>query len=273
VPRVPSPLQLTTEIGFAFQLFTLVVLAGGENAAKALGHVLRSVDSETAEEHLLPRLALGGKGLHISESLRWMERGPEPLPFGAQPCRVPEALPPIVHERLDDNLRLAVLQAAVDAGCIELPVLDPIDPDGDDFDAESARVRATLLEIALPAEFLSQLREVRWEGTGAVARLIEPEWYGESDVFEVSHLAHVALLPALESLHLSLSAEEPAADLAPLRALPKLARFTWFVRVPSLAPLLDMPSLVEVTLRYDPTPANAAVCAQLLARGVTVRSW
>lgn len=268
----PTPFTLSTETGFAFQLFTLVVLAGGEDAAKALGHLLRSVDAETAEQHLYPRLALAGDRPHVAEAMQWKEREQLPPPFSVQAPRAAQPPRPITHERLDDNLRLALLQAALDAGRIELPTLEAIDPYGDDFEAESAGMRAALLQVELPADFVAQLRELRWDGTGEVAERIVPEWGGESDVFDVSHLAHVSMLPALESLHLELASEEPAADLGPLRALPNLTHFTWWARVPSLAPLLDLPRLVEVVLRYDPTAENAAVCAQLAARGVTLRS-
>jgi uncharacterized protein DUF6892 len=279
-PRLDRP-ALDNDVGGAFQLFALVVVAGDDGAGEALGQALHGLHGDLIAAHLRPRLALAAGEPHVVEALSWLERAesPSPLPFRSAPLSSDELCalerPAYVPAQRDERLQLALVAAAIEAGCVELPAIEPFDPyeeDDEILEANRARVRATLLAVPIPHDFLRELRVLQWDGSGAVARLVDPDGGGESDRLDVRHLFHLSDLEALEELSLELPTDEPAADLSPLRVLRRLARFTWWARVASLAPLLDLPALESVTIRHDATAENEAVVRQLAERGVTLTS-
>jgi hypothetical protein len=272
--------------GLALQIFALLVLTGGESAGQALGCALRAFDSESVDSHLRPRLALASDEPHVVEALAWLTRDESPaaLTFAPAPLSMDELraleCAPYVPATRDENLSRAILDAAVEAGRVELPTFELIDPyEVDEQVAEAARtaVRNALLAVPIPDDFVRKLRMLHWPfvatRAAAVVRLLDPDWDGESHSFDVRHLFHAGDLASLEEMRLELAAEEPAPTLSPLRKLPSLVRLTWWVKVASLTPLLELTKLKEVTIRYDETEENAAVVEILAERGVMLTAW
>ena len=241
----------------------------------------------------LPALRAASSRPHVAPALQRLAGSRTgvvpPLPFLIAPPPVAPAPPPrapAVPERIDDNLHFALLQAMVVAGQLELPAADHDDgspedrddalPEEDDDELPEGgetlpHVRALLLAIPLPDAFLSELRALSWYAGCDVQRALSPDGHGEDDTFDVDHLEHLGRLASLEALDLQLA--RPSLDLAPLRALPMLRRLTFWARVESLAPLLDLPHLREVEIGYDETDENRAFVEHLAARGVQLTEW
>lgn len=258
-----------TAFGTLLGLFSVVTLADQDEAA--LANVLSAVEPELRAAHLQPRLDVAKKVL--------TPRAAEPPTFLEAPLSEDDLkslqLPRLVHAEMNENLRLAVLQAAVHAGRVELPEVEPEDFDAseEEEDARNARVRAQLLAIEVPEDFRQTLRELNWEAAEDVQPLIFPAWSGEEGVFDIDHLFCIEELPVLEVLHLGMPTETPEPDLSPLCGLKHLKRLTWWAHIGTLAPLLGVPSLEHATLRYDDTDENREVAEQLRARGVILERW
>jgi hypothetical protein len=120
----------------------------------------------------------------------------------------------------DENLRLAVIDALVDAGALDL---DFDDFEAKDEDALDPKVRRKILSTPLDAALLASLEKLAWEGGHDVQFAIWPQWDGEDDTFDVRAFDGLDLLTGCHTL--TFIACESVDDLRPLlgmRALKKL---------------------------------------------------
>ncbi|MGW7435344.1 DUF6892 domain-containing protein [Streptomyces sp. NPDC054849] len=142
-----------------------------------------------------------------------------------------------VRELPDANLRLAILSQLMEVGAVplfEVPVPDDAHQCGDDCDEDCTDWldrpwqyeyrEEVALDLPVTREQCAALREVKWHTSSTAIFMIWSEWGGECDEFNVRSLDGIGVvLPALESLHLELTA---VTDLTPLTRCGRLRTLT-----------------------------------------------
>ena len=121
------------------------------------------------------------------------------------------------------GFRLTVLNELFDLGHFadELEEAQGSADEVEDYETD-ARVQKFLDGIALTEELLAQVVKLGPDGGDEVYAALVPVWDGEDDRFDIDSLEDVRLLPNLERVSLYSMVSE-GIDLAPLRAVPKLA--------------------------------------------------
>lgn len=179
---------------------------------------------------------------------------------------------------VDPNLRLTLLQAAWDENLVSRfdkeaffrdELHQELDDEADYNNRIDTRVRDALLAIPLPDETLAQIRLVEWDGGNRIWREIWTNWDGESGEFDVKSLSGIEACTGLESL--LFIAGGRFKNIAPLARLPSLAEFKDYSdSIDDLRPLLTIPKLATLDVRYAPTTENRAALSALKLRGVSV---
>lgn len=178
----------------------------------------------------------------------------------------------------DPGLHLAVVDALLRAGAIEVETivqaLADLDPEGD----EDTRAHAAIARVhALPLDpaAVARITELDFDDSNDIYRLIDRVLgfeVGSDDAcpYDLHSLAGIERLGALTSLSLYGHGYRPQdLDLGPLRGHPKLAELILTGRCTDAAALESLPALRQLTATPRNIEPNALL--RLISRGVTVK--
>jgi hypothetical protein len=165
--------------------------------------------------------------------------------------------PRMSDEPIDENLRLAIIQALLNEGV--LPKFDreafmkknAIESDGDNDDPDYRfvhEIQSEILSWLLP-EHLPRVKSIEWAGGQRVQHWIWSQWDGESDEFDVQDLTGIGACTALTKVRFDACCA--VTDLTPLTKLASLEELVISGRtLTDVAPLARVPRLRALKLNY-----------------------
>ena len=215
---------------------------------------------------IIPRLEAEARSSHVKNALLRIagkRKGKVP-PLPALEPSAPSA-PTTRRARprpMEANLRLAILNALVEAGKLVLPALKSRDP----YKPDPSILKKVLGLRPTPRD-LASLDTLSWEAGFEIQHLIWNQWDGEDDFFDVTRLDGIEVLAGLKRLDLELAS---ITDLSPLIRLASLEHLSVEGQVEDLSPLLGLRKLKSVSVSADRTAENKNVLAELRARKVRV---
>lgn len=102
--------------------------------------------------------------------------------------------------------------------------LDDFLEDGaDDYYSTHPEMEEAVENLRLTPEMLAKVERLRID-SGEIHGMLAPHWHGEDELFEVSDLRDLALLPNLKDVLLSFALSSEIKSLKPLLDVPKLEK-------------------------------------------------
>ncbi|MCE3227168.1 MAG: hypothetical protein K0S32_1719 [Bacteroidetes bacterium] len=77
--------------------------------------------------------------------------------------------------------------------------------------------------IALTEDMLSNVEKISLD-TGEIQGMLAPHWHGEDELFQISDISDILLLPNLKEVEFSFALDSEIKDLSPLLKLPNLKK-------------------------------------------------